>query len=79
MSCFLYKYSKERREETKWEYFRGIGVITTLSGLLLILGIRAIIIVMQNFSGWLTETTAEKLKYIINTEKVYVRKAEMHS
>lgn len=86
MSHFLYKCSKERREETKEKYFRGVEVINILSGLPLVLVTGAIIIVMQNFSGWLPKSTAEKLKYFMNIQKVYVkcasyylRKAEMHS
>lgn len=47
MAQFLYKCSKERREETKQKLFRGVDVNNILAGFLLVLGTGAIIIVMQ--------------------------------
>lgn len=60
---------QRRREETKQKYFRGVSVTNILAGLLLVLGTGAITIVMQNFSGWIPQTAAEKLKYFMNIEK----------
>lgn len=42
---------KKGEGKTKQKYFRGVDVINILSGLLLVLGTGAIIIVMQNFFG----------------------------
>lgn len=48
---FFRNVPKKGEGKTKQKYFRGVNVINILSGLLLVLGTGAIIVVMQNFSG----------------------------
>lgn len=48
---FFRNVPKKGEGKTKQKYFRGVDVINILSGLLLVLGTGAIIILMPNFSG----------------------------